>query len=262
MKKYSSRRFFFKKPVRSIVQLFFLVVFVFLVRVLWGAAGAHNLCPWALVEVPALMLSLKVGIFFVGGVILGIIGIAATLFYPRPFCGWVCPLGTLFDFLGDLGKKIGFSAKQIPHWLNEKLRFFSYGVLGILVVMTFLTKRLVCIYGCPAFWICSAGRIAVPIITIVILAAVFILSLRVKRGFCRYICPYGALTALFVPLSMKKVRGNLEVCISCRICSKACPMGIDFLHDFDVNSAHCISCGECIDSCPKRTLFWGNRRDS
>ncbi len=258
--KYSGKRFFFKRPIRLIVQLFSAACFIVIVGFVWGAAGVHNICPWTIVEVPILMLKLKLGVFYIAGIAIGIAGIVATFFYPRPFCGWLCPLGTLFDFLGDIGQKIGFSSKTIPHWLNERMRIFSYGVFALLVVLTFLKGTLVCTSACPAFWICTAGQIAMPVLTIIFLILILALSLRVKRGFCRYVCPYGALTAVFVPLSHYEVRGNLEVCNSCRICTNACPMGIDFLHDFEAKSAHCISCGECIASCPQKALFWGKRK--
>jgi polyferredoxin len=30
-----------------------------------------------------------------------------TLFLRTVFCGWICPMGTLFDLIRELGKKIG-----------------------------------------------------------------------------------------------------------------------------------------------------------
>ena len=259
--KYSTKRFFFKYPRRSFIQLFFAVVFVLLGRMMWGAGGAHNLCPWTIVEVPILMLRIGAGLFYFIGVIIGIMGIATTFLYPRPFCGWICPLGTIFDFLADVGERAHISAKRKPHWLNEKLRFASYGAAGLLIILTFVKGSLVCTVACPAFWICTAGTVSIPIVTVIIMAIILILSIRIRRGFCRYICPYGALTAIFVPLSRKKIWRNLEVCNSCGICRDICPMGIDVMRDIDVSSAHCISCGECIAACPKNALMWNKKNN-
>ncbi len=258
--KYSEKRLFFRYPFRSVVQLLFLIVFLVLVFSLWGVWGVHNLCPWAVVEVPVLMLRLKLGLFYVAGLIIGLLGIWATLYYPRPFCGWVCPLGTLFDFIGDVGAKMGLSARRIPHWLNEKMRYFAFGVMALLIVVTLWKGFLACTVVCPVFWICTAGKLTIPALTILILLAMFILSIRVKRGFCRYICPYGALTSMFVPMSRRVLRVNVELCISCRVCSRVCPMGIDLLLNFEVGSAHCISCFECAKACPRGGIHWERRK--
>jgi len=214
------------------------------------------LCPWTAIEVPLLMLRLHVNFVYLTGFIIGLLGLAATLVFPRPFCGWVCPLGTMFDFIGEIGRVTKIAAKPIPHWLNEKLRVFAYGVAIILILMTLVQGSLACISACPAFWICSKFSAGIPIITILFLFIILILSLRVKRGFCRFVCPYGALTGLLMPLTRYKIQGNLEVCINCRLCYRACPMGIDFLAEFEIKSPHCISCGECKMACPKCGLDW------
>jgi len=260
--KFNYKRLFFNNPVRSIVQVFFAISFIVLVLSIWGFAGTHNLCPWAVIEVPILMLRHGSGLFFVWGILIGLLGIISTFIYPRIFCGWICPLGTLFDFLGNIGQKLHINSKRIPHWLNEKMRIFSYGVLLFIVLATIVKGSLVCQIACPAFWICAVWKTYIPIATAIILLLWLALSLRVKRGFCRYICPYGALLGTFAPISHYAVVRNLEVCNNCNLCNLSCPMGIDITQELVVKSAHCIGCGDCIKSCQRNGLEWASRKSA
>jgi len=260
--KYNHKRLFFNNPVRSVVQILSAISFLVLVISIWGFAGAHNLCPWAIIEVPTLMLRLGSGLFFLWGILIGLAGLVSTFVYPRIFCGWVCPLGTMFDFLGNLGAKLHINAKRIPHRLNEKMRIFSYGVLIIIVLATAIKGSLVCQTACPAFWICAVWKISIPVGTAIILLLWLALSLRVKRGFCRYVCPYGALLGTFAPISHYAIVRNLEVCNNCNLCTFACPMGIDLTQTLVVKSAHCIGCGDCVKSCPRNALEWASRKSS
>ena len=258
--KYYSNRVFFKYLFRSIIQLFAAAMFITVCLSVWGVTGTHNLCPWAVIEVPILALRLNLGLFYEIGIAIGLIGIVGTLFYPRPFCGWICPLGTLFDILGDVGAKLKLAAKPVPHWLNEKMRVFAFGIAAILILLSFVRGSLACTIACPAFWLCSMWSMTIPLISLILLIGILVLSLRLKRGFCRYICPYGALTTLFVPISRYSIKRNLEVCNSCGLCKSACPMGIDVQNRLVVKSTHCISCSECIKSCKKNGLHWGKRK--
>jgi len=253
--RYSRLRIFFRRPVRSIVQLFFLAIFIGLIIFIIDPTEIHEICPWAIVESPILATLVSSNLFWISGMIIGLVGIIGTLFYPRPFCGWICPLGTLFDFLGDLGRKLRIVAKPVPHWLNEKMRYFSFGVLIIVVLGTIVSKRVICIYGCPIYWLCAMWKLSIPLLTAIFVLFVLLLSMRVKRVFCRYICIYGALTSIFSAFARKRIYRNLEVCDNCTLC-RVCPMGIDVLYGLVVESRHCISCGECVYSCVKSALSW------
>ncbi len=207
-----------------------------------------------------MMARLGVGFFYPVGVTLGFLALAACVFVPRPFCGWICPVGTVQDLLGDVGARLRIATRTTPHWLNERLRFFAFGVAVFVVLVTAAKGVLACALGCPAFWACAVWRVPIPAATAAILIATAALSLRVKRAFCRYICPLGALMGLVSALSRRAVVRNIEVCDGCGACRYVCPMGIDPMRGLVVKSAHCISCGECVAACPKGALAWGRRR--
>jgi len=86
------------------------------------------------------------------------------------------------------------------------------------------------------------------------------LSITVYRGWCRYLCPLGALWAPFNRTSLFRVEYNPKRCIDCNLCIKACPMGLDPRKQ--VNTAECIMCGKCVEVCPTDALVLklGRRR--
>jgi Fe-S-cluster-containing hydrogenase component 2 len=72
----------------------------------------------------------------------------------------------------------------------------------------------------------------------------------VQNPWCRYLCPYGALTGLFGLLSPTRIRRNADLCIDCAKCAKACPAGLPVDRVSSVRSAECSACMLCVTSCP------------
>jgi transcriptional regulator with AAA-type ATPase domain/polyferredoxin len=77
-----------------------------------------------------------------------------------------------------------------------------------------------------------------------------------RRVWCRYLCPLGAINALFSMPSVLELRANNHVCMN-RCGDYACYSGEDgengcpmFRHPFLVdNNRDCILCGQCIKNC-------------
>jgi polyferredoxin len=74
----------------------------------------------------------------------------------------------------------------------------------------------------------------------------------VGRGWCRYICPLGALMAPFNKVSVLWVHVNHDKCIECLACEKTCPMKIKVLNMY--RDPECILCGKCISICPTSAI--------
>lgn len=244
--------------VRVLIQIAFAFATVAIVFLFWGPAGAHNICPFAVAIVPSMYLAIGGKIFWLAGIVIGVLGIVSCLIFPRVFCGWVCPVGLLFEFFAWIGKKIGISAKPVPDWLNEKMRFFAFGILVFVIVFSFAKRYLTCQIGCPFFWCFAVGSVPLSLINILSLAVILILAFYMERSFCRYVCGYGAILQIFAPFSLFRIYRNIELCPSCKQCN-VCPMGIDVMNKEFVRSAHCISCDKCIDKCPKGALSWVKR---
>ncbi|MBU0482967.1 MAG: sigma 54-interacting transcriptional regulator [Proteobacteria bacterium] len=82
-----------------------------------------------------------------------------------------------------------------------------------------------------------------------------------RRAWCRYVCPLGALNAIFAMPSIMELRANRQLCVNTcrsRLCyqgdmeHEGCPM---FRHPFMVdNNRDCTLCGNCIKNCPHDSI--------
>lgn len=82
-----------------------------------------------------------------------------------------------------------------------------------------------------------------------------------RRAWCRYICPLGAINAIFAMPSIVELRSNRHVCLN-RCQTHACFAGGEenvgcpmFRHPYLVdNNRDCIFCAACIKSCTNRSI--------
>ena len=82
-----------------------------------------------------------------------------------------------------------------------------------------------------------------------------------RRAWCRYLCPLGAINAIFAMPSILELRSNRHLCLNrCEdhacytgmVDKEGCPM---FRHPFMVdNNRDCIICGECVKNCSKQSI--------
>lgn len=188
--------------------------------------------------------------------------------FGRFICGWLCPFGLVQDLL----HKIPFFKKITTFKGDRLLRYLKYVILVVFVII--LPLFAVDDYGTSLPWfckyICPSGMLfgGIPLAAInegiresagflftykgIILAFTVAASIIIYRPFCKYICPLGAIYALFNKVSVLKIQNEKDKCINCKKCEKACKMNIDVLNQ--LNSPECIRCGLCVKSCPTESL--------
>ncbi len=181
--------------------------------------------------------------------------LVATLFLRTVFCGWVCPLGTVFDLIRYLGKWVGSLSAIMP--INRKTkRWIKSKQVGLSKVDHY-ARYLRYVF---LLWILQAAFLGIASIkngdekgivsVLYLLIALGIVGLFVERSWCKYACPVGAVMGIFSKLSPTSVTRNESVCIECNICSKTCPMKIDVAHIRRVREIDCQTCVKCIEACP------------
>lgn len=219
-------------------------------------ASLHALCPFG--GVVSIYQYATAGTFVQkiheSAFILMIIGLFLAVLFGPVFCGWVCPLGSVQEWVGKLGKKL-FKRRYnhfIPESLDRILRFARYLVLGWVVYMTAITGTLVFSNIDPYFALFNLWTSEVAIGGVVILAITLSGSLFVERPWCKYACPYGAFIRLSNLVRIFRIRREASTCIDCKACDVACPMNINVSQGVNVRNHQCISCLECTSEarCP------------
>ena len=186
-------------------------------------------------------------------VMMGIIFLLTIVLGPV-FCSYVCPLGSIQEWFGKLGRKI-FKKKYnrlIPKKLDKILGYTRYVILIWVVVQTFRSMTLIFKPYDPFTTLFHIWTDEVAIGGLIVLIVTLLLSLVIERPWCKYACPYGGLLGLFNKISIFKIRRNPSSCISCSKCDDICPMNIDIANKDVVTDIRCIRCMECVSelACP------------
>jgi len=228
----------------------------------------HAICPFGAVEsmitlvtagslVPKLQMS---------NLVISALILIITIVFGAVFCSFVCPLGTLQEWIGKLGKKI-FKRKYntfIPQKVHNILRYLRYISLIAVVLLTFNASRLIFADVDPFFAMYHFFTDEITIGSLVILAATMIGSLFVERPWCKYVCPYGALLGIIGKFSIFKIIRKSETCNSCTLCDRQCPVNIEISKHEKIGHAACIRCMNCVDddaSCTKNCLSFSIRKE-
>lgn len=232
----------------------------------YSCPGAIASCPIGALQALLNQRGFKIpfgalGFFFIFGSIFG-----------RFVCGWLCPFGLVQDLL----HKIPFPNKRKRLPMHNILKYGKYAVLIFLVCIGSMI-----LFGgfakIPAFckYLCPSGTLfgAIPLIfaneslrsqigglffwKLGILLFILLLSIKVYRPFCQYLCPLGAIYGWFNLFSLVQIYHEKEQCISCMACEKACPVALSVSEIS--TSPECIRCGRCVEACGKGCLRFSGR---
>lgn len=230
----------------------------------YSCPGAVGSCPIGALQ--AALNERKVQVPFA---VLGFLFVFGSVF-GRFVCGWLCPFGLFQELLHKM--PLFRKRKQLPY--HKILKYGKYVVLFGLVIIgsSFVFTGLSKV---PAFckYLCPSGTFmgAIPLLTAnadlrgqigglfywkaAVLVGIVLLSMKVYRPFCQYLCPLGAVYGWFNKFSLVQIRWEQDNCINCMDCKKACP--VDLTPEEISVSPECIKCGNCVDACQAGCLKFG-----
>jgi len=201
---------------------------------------------------------------------MGIMLLVGVILFGKLFCGYLCPIGTVTEWLNKLFTKFKISIvlKGIP---DRILRLGKYVLLFFAAYFTVTSSELWCkkfdpyyasVTGFGADTILWAGLLA--ILTVVV-GSVFI-----RFFWCKYVCPLSALSNIFtnifisapivlIYIIVRLVGWDLHVLwLILVLCISGAATEI-FRYKFysipllrvTVNQDHCTACGLCDSACPQ-----------
>jgi len=182
--------------------------------------------------------------------------LAMSLLLRRAFCGWVCPVGTISERLWKLGQKTFLRTWTLPRWLDLALRPIKYLLLAffLFAALTMPAEAIGDFMRTPYGALVDVKMLDffrnMSFATGAAIAILVVSSVFVKNAWCRYLCPYGALTGLVALASPLHINRIAEKCIDCGKCAGACPSLLPVDRLVQIRSAECLGCMECVSSCP------------
>jgi len=187
--------------------------------------------------------------------VLFLIFIAISLLLKRAFCSWLCPVGTLSEYLWKLGRKLIGRNIVLPRWLDIPLRSIKYLLMSFFVIIiggmsaAALEDFMVQPYGILADVKMLHFFLHIGTTALAVVGVLAILSIFIRNFWCRYACPYGAVMSIASAISPYKIRRDEAACMHCGKCSKACPQSLPVDRLIQVRSLECTACMECVASC-------------
>ena len=194
------------------------------------------------------------------GVLLVFFSFLFTLIFGRFFCGWACHFGAIQELAWFILNKFNIQPKTVDSKLVTLLPLLILIHLYILPNLFFANNNpwaMTIRINEPTIWAFLPGLI-VGTLTFIIDGFIIVYFLG-RKGFCRFICPWGAFLKLPNSLALFKVRktGN---CTNCYNCTSSCPVGIDVNYEINaftkVTNTNCTSCMLCVTGCPSNALSY------
>ncbi len=190
-----------------------------------------------------------------GGLILLLVG---SLLGARLFCGWICPINILSDFThwlkGKLGLKGGIS-------IRSEMRY----VVLIFILIASMSGQFIAWESLSPISNTYRALLFLTFGALWFAGLIMLLDLLIlKEGFCKSLCPQGALYHLIGNRRIFGIKAVPNRCTTCGNCYKICPEE-KILHaplrskkqQSFVQSGLCTGCGQCIDVCCENVLKYG-----
>ena len=221
----------------------------------------------------------------------GLIIVALTLLFGRVFCNWICPYGTLHQFMGWLFN-IGSGRNRIADNRYRPMYYFKYAILTVFLIMAAFGSLQIGLLDPICLMYRTFATVVAPMTDMVIdtvslqvanreidtlaldnlkfapgverrvfigsfwiglmMMALVGANIVIPRFFCRVLCPLGALLGVLSRYSLFRINRDVHKCTDCNLCLTRCEGAADPMGK--VRLSECFSCMNCIDDCPEDAL--------
>ena len=169
-------------------------------------------------------------------------GVLLSLIFNRFYCGWMCPMGTLFRPINWIYGKLGIKRLKTPGFFKN--RIIRYIILLFMAASLIISFKL---------------KVRVNILIYVTALSVLVTLFFEESFWHHHICPYGALLSLSSRPSVLSVKIDEENCTACGLCQKVCPA--DSIETLPSKKRHiikneCLTCFKCQEVCPVDVIHY------
>ncbi len=204
------------------------------------------------------------------GLLWSLVILIPTLFLGRFFCNWICPYGTLHQFVRWLFRR-GNPKETIEDNRYRRSQHIKYYILVAMLAAAFfgslqigLLDPICLLYrsftgavlpaaGMPTDGFLGPARFHQGAWLIgFLLFGLVAANLVIPRFFCRVLCPLGALLGWLSRFAWWRIERDLVKCSACNSCQSRCEGACD-PHSV-LRKSECFVCFNCVDDCPEGAL--------
>lgn len=227
----------------------------------WSHHGVERFCPFGGIETLWSILTEQKFTCAAGPYNLTLMAalLLCALLTRKAFCSWICPVGTVMQWLGAVGNRIRPKARtppalavgmiEPPRRIDLGLRWLRLAVLALVLWATVGTGELAFRPYDPYYVLFSMHGHEVQWWSYLILAGLLLLALVIPMAWCRYLCPLGGVLWPISRLGWLRLRRSPESCSGCSRCVEVCPHGIPVSRLSEVRSGECTLCLDCVAAC-------------
>ncbi len=189
------------------------------------------------------------------GLVIIVAALTISFLFKRGFCGWICPVGTIWEAFAALGRRLlGGRNIRVPKWLDLVGRGFRYLITAMFMfaLLTVPVQAAVEFRVIPYMWIADLKIIHLMSEPIWILTALLggVLSIVFGPVWCRYLCPLGGLYSAVGIASPCTIERDEQTCIHCSRCTDVCHAFVEPEVKKRVWAPECDGCMDCVKECP------------
>lgn len=129
---------------------------------------------------------------------MGIALVIAVIIFSKLFCSYICPVGTISEWLGKIGDKFKMRF-TITGYGDILLRGLKYAILFITIYYSVTSSELFCKKIDPYYASLSGFSTDVSLVWAIITISILLFgSFFIRLFWCKYLCPLGAISNIFM----------------------------------------------------------------
>jgi ferredoxin-type protein NapH len=188
-------------------------------------------------------------------VLTAVIPLGFTLLFGRFYCGWICPATFLYELNTNLGIRLQRLGMRTGHRKLDRRLKYAVLIAGLLLSMLTGSVMVAAIYppaiiGRELYYGLALGGFGSG--TLFFITTMLFDLLVARRGFCRYLCPGGALYSLLGRYRLFRIQREVKNCNDCAKCNAVCEFDLNPMRD--AFGQECNNCSACIAVCPTDAL--------
>ena len=186
-----------------------------------------------------------------------LIPVIITLILGRVFCGWICPATLLYELNTNLAAWLHRAGLPVGNRRFDRRLKYLVLVAGVILSMVAGSVLFAAVYppaiiGREIYYAIALGGFGAGAVFFVLTLLFDLLVAR--RGFCRYVCPGGALYSLLGRYRVLRIQREVDTCNDCAKCTAVCEFELDPMRDGF--GQECNNCTACIAVCPTDALVF------